>query len=110
MQRLRLMIPYLIALAAACLLSAAVWAQTPDAPQPAVSGTEAKRYPPPRYAWSDPEYLPFHASIVPCNRNLLGALRRGNSAETNGEDNLKTMKLVYAAYDSARTGNSISLD
>ncbi len=75
-----------------------------------VSGTKAKRYPPPRYGWSDPDYLPFHASIVPCNRNLLEALRREKTAETNGEDNLRTMKLVYAAYDSASSGEAISLD
>jgi predicted dehydrogenase len=74
------------------------------------SGTHARRYPPPRYPWADPEYVPFHASIVPCSRNLLGGLRGDRSAETTGEDNLKTMRLVYAAYDSARTGETISLD
>jgi predicted dehydrogenase len=73
------------------------------------SGTHARRYPPPRYPWADSEYLPFHASIVPCNRNLLGGLRGEWTAESVAEDNLKTMELVYAAYDSARTGETISL-
>ncbi|MGH9847900.1 MAG: Gfo/Idh/MocA family protein [Blastocatellia bacterium] len=65
-------------------------------------GTRAKRFPPPRYAWADPAYDAGHASIVPCNANLLAALRGEAEAETTGEDNLKTMRLVFAAYESAR--------
>jgi len=72
-------------------------------------GTQAKRFPPPRYPWADPEYLPFHASIVPCNRNLLEALRGERLAETAGEDNLKTVRLVFAAYDSAQSGEAIRI-
>lgn len=74
------------------------------------SGTHAKRHPPPRYPWSDPEYLPFHASIVPCNLNLLEALKGKSGAESTGEDNLKTMSLVFAAYDSAQSGEAIAID
>jgi predicted dehydrogenase len=65
------------------------------------AGTHARRYPPPRYAWADPAYDLVHASIVPCNANLLGALRGEAPAETTAEDNLKTVRLVFAAYDSA---------
>ncbi len=65
------------------------------------SGTHAKRYPPPRYAWADPAYDLVHSSIVPCHENLLAALQGNGVAETTGEDNLKTMQLVFAAYDSA---------
>lgn len=64
-------------------------------------GTRAKRVPPPRYAWADPRYDVVHASIVACNRNLLAALRGEAPAETTGADNLKTVELVFAAYDSA---------
>lgn len=64
-------------------------------------GTHAKRHPPPRYAWANPAYDLVQASIVPCNANLLGALRGEGDAETTGEDNLQTMKLVFASYDSA---------
>ncbi len=74
------------------------------------SGTHARRCPPPRYLWSDPEYLPFHASIVPCNRNLLEALKGERAAETTGEDNLRTMRLVFAAYDSAQSGKAIVIE
>ncbi|MGH9846230.1 MAG: Gfo/Idh/MocA family protein [Blastocatellia bacterium] len=66
------------------------------------AGTHARRFPPPRYAWADPAYDLAHASIVPCNANLLAALRGEAEAETTGEDNLKTVKLVFAAYESAR--------
>jgi hypothetical protein len=42
-----------------------------------------------------------HASIVPCNQNLLRALQGLEAAETTAEDNLKTVRLVFAAYDSS---------
>jgi D-apiose dehydrogenase len=73
------------------------------------SGTHAKRHAPPRYAWADPAYDVVHASLVPCNANLLAALQGKGQAETTGEDNLKTLELIYAAYDSARTGKAIHL-
>lgn len=74
------------------------------------SGTYAKRHPPASYHWVNPEYHVVHSSIVPCNANLLEALRGEGRAETSGEDNYKTLKLVFAAYDSARTGNAIQFD
>jgi len=68
------------------------------------SGTHARRVPPPRFPWADPAYDVVHASIVPCNAHLLGALQGKARPETTGEDNLKTMRLVFAAYESARMG------
>jgi predicted dehydrogenase len=65
------------------------------------NGTHARRVPPPRFPWANPAYDVVHASIVPCNAHLLGALRGTARAETTGEDNLKTMQLVFAAYESA---------
>jgi predicted dehydrogenase len=70
-------------------------------------GTHLKRVPPRRYTWADPAYEVVHASIVPCNANLLAALKRKSSAETTGEDNLKTVRLVFASYDSARSNRVI---
>jgi D-apiose dehydrogenase len=72
-------------------------------------GTHARRYPPPHYAWADPAYDLVHASIVACNANLLGALRGEAAAETTGQDNLNTVRLVFGAYDSAREGRAIAL-
>jgi len=72
------------------------WIRETDA-----EGTRARRYPPPHYAWADPRYALIHSSIVPCNANLLEALRGEGPAETTGEDNLKTVRLVFGAYQSA---------
>jgi predicted dehydrogenase len=70
-------------------------------------GTQLRRYPPSRYAWANPAYDIAHASIVECHRNLLAALRGETPGETTGEDNLKTIELVFAAYDSAKSGKVI---
>jgi predicted dehydrogenase len=65
------------------------------------SGTDALRYPPKRYSWAEPAYDVVQSSIVACNENLLRALRGEDDAETTGDDNLKTVRLVFAAYESA---------
>jgi predicted dehydrogenase len=65
------------------------------------NGTHARRVPPPRYAWADPAYDVVHASIVGCNADLLKALKGEGQAETTGEDNLKTVRLVFGSYESA---------
>lgn len=64
-------------------------------------GTLLRRVPPPRYAWADPAYEVVHASIAACNANLLAGLRGLAPAETSGEDNIKTVRLVFASYASA---------
>jgi len=69
--------------------------------------THVQRYVPPRYAWANPAYDIAHASIVDCNANLLAALQGKAAGETTGEDNLKTIELVFAAYDSAKSGKAI---
>jgi len=74
-----------------------------------VDGTHARRYPPPRYAWAQPTHDVVHSSIVACNANLLQALRGEGPAETRGEDNLKTVRLIFAAYESAASGQAISI-
>jgi predicted dehydrogenase len=74
------------------------------------SGTEKLHVPPPRFAWADPRYEIVHSSIVPCQRNLADALRGESPAETTGEDNLRTVRLVFAAYESARTGGAVAVE
>ena len=73
------------------------------------AGTHSRRYPPPAYPWADPAYAVVHASIVACNANLLAALRGEGSAETTGDDNLRTVRLVFAAYESAANGQVVRL-
>jgi predicted dehydrogenase len=72
-------------------------------------GTLARRYPPEVYSWADPKYTVVHASIVPCNADLLRALTSGQPGETSAQDNIKTMRLVFAAYESAAQNQVISL-
>jgi predicted dehydrogenase len=72
-------------------------------------GTFAKRHAPPRYPWADPAYDVVHSSIVPCQKDLLRHLQGGQSAETTGADNLKTVRLVFRSYDSAASGDTVRL-
>jgi predicted dehydrogenase len=74
------------------------------------AGTFARRVPPRRYPWADPDYAVVHSSIVACNADLLGALCCGRDAETTGSDNLKTVRLVHGAYESAAVNRVVHLD
>jgi len=71
-------------------------------------GTQKFVVQPAHYGWADPEYAVVHSSIVACNDDILKGLN-GGVAETTGEDNLKTVALVWAAYESAASGKVIQL-
>jgi predicted dehydrogenase len=73
------------------------------------TGTHTRRVAPPQYAWANPDYAVVHASIVACHADMLRAWQTGTPAETDAADNLKTMRLVFAAYESAATGQAIQL-
>ncbi|MBM3878443.1 MAG: Gfo/Idh/MocA family oxidoreductase [Verrucomicrobia bacterium] len=73
------------------------------------AGTASRQCPPPFYSWADPRYAVVHASIVDCQRDLLRHLSGQGRAETTGEDNLKTVRLVSAAYASAASGETVRL-
>jgi predicted dehydrogenase len=72
-------------------------------------GTAVRQCPPPHYPWAEAERDIVLSSIVPCNANLLAGLAGKGKAETTGEDNLRTMRLVFAAYDSAARGETVRL-
>jgi predicted dehydrogenase len=63
--------------------------------------------PPVNYSWANPDYLVVHSSIVNCNRNILNDLQGKAGAGTTGQDNYKTLQLVYAAYESARNNKVV---
>lgn len=71
-------------------------------------GTISEKAEPIAYAWADPAYALVHASIVEINRNFRDALQGKGVAETDAQDNFKTMQLVYDAYESAVTGKVIT--
>ena len=72
-------------------------------------GTQSRRCPPPFYAWADPRYALVHSSIVACHTDLLNALRNNTAPETSADDNLKTLRLVDSAYQSAAKGQAVQL-
>lgn len=72
-------------------------------------GTHVRRVPPPRYPWADPAYDVIHSSIVACHGNLVDAMRGDAPAETTGEDNLETVRLVFASYESAATNQVVTI-
>ncbi len=72
-------------------------------------GTTSTVAAPEMYPWLDPAYALVHSSIVDCNRDILQGLQKKKIAETNGSDNLETMRLVHAAYASARMNRSVKV-
>ena len=69
-------------------------------------GTFTEKIYPEMYPWLDPEYAVVHSSIVDCNEDILSGLQ-GGPCETTGADNLKTVALVWGAYESAKTGQVV---
>jgi len=72
-------------------------------------GTSEQVVPPTHFSWADPAYDVVHSSIVPCQANLLHALVGMEAAETTARDNLKTLRLVDASYESARSGLAVPI-
>jgi len=70
-------------------------------------GTTCKQVTPQRYRWQHPDYKVEPPSIVSCNRNILDDLLGRGKAETTGEDNFKTVTLVFSAYESARNNSVV---
>jgi predicted dehydrogenase len=71
------------------------------------TGTQAVRIQPPKYVWAEPDYAVAQTSMVACQADLLRSLVNRVPAETDGTDNLKTMRLVFAAYESAQSGQVV---
>jgi predicted dehydrogenase len=61
------------------------------------------------YPWLDPAYALVHASIVDCNRDILNALQGKRESQNIGIENLNTVKLVHAAYASAKSNQLITI-
>jgi hypothetical protein len=49
----------------------------------------------------------YQSAMVDCHANLFSELSGTGKAETTAEDNLQTIRLVYAAYQSGRTGQVV---
>ncbi len=73
-------------------------------------GTISETVTPQRYPWQHPDYKVEPPSIVSCNRNILDDLLGRGKAETTGTDNFETVRLVFSAYQSARTGEVVRIN
>lgn len=72
------------------------------------AGSVIEKVEPVLYDWIDPAYAVVHSSIVDAQRDILNGLR-GGKAETTGDDNFKTVQLVWASYESAYSGKIIHM-
>ena len=72
-------------------------------------GTQSEVVTFPSYDLADPDYIVNHESGIPINQNILDDMLGKGKAETTGEDNFETVKMVWAAYASAESGEIIEL-
>jgi predicted dehydrogenase len=73
-------------------------------------GTTCEDITPERYRWQHPDYMVEPPSIVSCNRDILEDLLGRGRAETTGDDNFETVRLVFSAYQSARSGDVVRIN
>jgi predicted dehydrogenase len=64
----------------------------------------------PSYAWADPDYIVNHESGIHINRNILEDIQGKTKAENTGNDNLETVRLIWASYKSAESGKKIKIE
>jgi len=73
-------------------------------------GTESEIVKFPSYSWADPDYIVNHESGIHINRNIMEDILGRGKAENTGEDNLETVRLIWACYESASTGNLVRIN
>lgn len=73
-------------------------------------GTTRRRFAPKYYPWVDSRYEVVHSSMVDCCTHLLNSILTEKSAETSGADNLKTLRMVDAAYAAAESHTVVTFD
>jgi predicted dehydrogenase len=72
-------------------------------------GTKSEVVKFPSYPWADPDYIVNHESGIRINKNILDDMTGKGKAENTGDDNFETVKLVWASYESAKSGKIISI-
>ena len=72
-------------------------------------GTFHETVPMRTYPWQTDRLKPEPPSIVDINRNILDNMLGMGKAENTGDDNFETVRLVWAAYESAKTGKVVDL-
>jgi D-apiose dehydrogenase len=72
-------------------------------------GTQKEIVPMRSYSWQTERLKPEPPAIVDINQNILDDMLGNGKAENTSEDNYETVKLVWAAYKSANTGQVVRL-
>lgn len=73
-------------------------------------GTISEKVKFPSYSWADPDYIVNHESGIHINRNILADILGKGKAENTADDNLETVRLIWACYRSASTGKVICMN
>ena len=73
-------------------------------------GTDSEIVTFPAYSWADPDYIVNHESCIHINRDILNDIKGMTKAENSGNDNLETVRLIWASYKSAESGKKIKLE
>ena len=63
----------------------------------------------PTFDWADPDYIVNHESGIHVCRNILSDILGRGKAENTGEDNLETVRLIWASYKSAASGEIVKI-
>jgi D-apiose dehydrogenase len=72
-------------------------------------GTTHRDVSPPVLPWASKPWHNIQESVALIQQHWVDCLRQGREPETSGSDNLKTLALVEAVYDSARKGRTVDL-
>ena len=62
---------------------------------------EVRTLPDPEHSWTDRPWHVMQDGALNIQRHWVECLRTGRAPETSGEDNLRTLELVFGAYESA---------
>ncbi len=60
-------------------------------------------------SWTERPWHVVQDSVFRIQRHWVECLTAGKEPATSGADNLETLKLVFAAYESAETGRAVAI-
>jgi D-apiose dehydrogenase len=72
-------------------------------------GTIHRDVSPPLLPWAEKPWHNIQESVALIQQHWVDCLREGREPDTSGRDNLKTLALVEAVYESADTGETVNL-
>jgi predicted dehydrogenase len=73
------------------------------------AGTKVVDCTPPLHDWAEKPWFNIQDSVFNIQKHWLECLQERKEPQTSGRDNLKTLALVEAAYESARTRRTVKL-